>query len=76
MCGGGAFNTELLTRLAALLPGYQVHTTASLGVDPQWVEGIAFAWLAMRHKLGLPGNLPAVTGASRETVLGGLFPGN
>ncbi|TVP14907.1 anhydro-N-acetylmuramic acid kinase [Shewanella sp. KCT] len=76
VCGGGAFNTELLARLAALLPGYQVHTTASLGVDPQWVEGIAFAWLAMRHKLGLPGNLPAVTGASRETVLGGLFPGN
>ncbi|MGL4936791.1 anhydro-N-acetylmuramic acid kinase [Shewanella sp.] len=73
VCGGGAFNRELMQRLERLLPGYQLATTLALGVDPKWVEGIAFAWLAMRHHLGLPANLPAVTGASREAVLGGRF---
>ncbi len=73
VCGGGAFNTLLMQRLAALLPDYRLDTTLALGVDPKWVEGIAFAWLAMRHQLGLPANLPAVTGASREAVLGGKF---
>ncbi|QYJ85335.1 anhydro-N-acetylmuramic acid kinase [Shewanella mesophila] len=74
VCGGGAFNKELLRRITLLLPHYTVNTSTALGVNPQWVEGIAFAWLAMRHKHGLPGNLPAVTGASREAVLGGFFP--
>ncbi|QYJ78011.1 anhydro-N-acetylmuramic acid kinase [Shewanella acanthi] len=73
VCGGGAFNRELMQRLSTLLPGYSIETTSALGVDPKWAEGIAFAWLAMRHHLGLPANLPAVTGASREAVLGGRF---
>ncbi|WOT04367.1 anhydro-N-acetylmuramic acid kinase [Shewanella youngdeokensis] len=73
VCGGGAYNLELMSRLQALLPHYKIVTTAQLGMDPQWVEGIAFAWLAMRFNLGLPGNLPAVTGASREAILGGKF---
>lgn len=50
-----------------------MDTTAGLGVDAKWVEGIAFAWLAMRHHNDLPANLPAVTGASRPAVLGGRF---
>jgi anhydro-N-acetylmuramic acid kinase len=74
VCGGGAFNIEMMSRLKALLPSYQLSSTATLGMNPQWVEGIAFAWLAMRHHEGLSGNLPAVTGASREAVLGSLFP--
>ncbi|WP_372873312.1 anhydro-N-acetylmuramic acid kinase [Shewanella sp.] len=74
VCGGGALNGALMRRLAALLPGYSIATTSALGVDPKWVEGIAFAWLAARHHLGLPANLPAVTGASREAVLGARFP--
>ncbi|WP_028765989.1 anhydro-N-acetylmuramic acid kinase [Shewanella fidelis] len=74
VCGGGAYNDELMYRLRKLLPNYKVVTTAELGMDPQWVEGIAFAWLAMRYHLGLPGNLPAVTGASREAVLGSFYP--
>ncbi|MCZ4336186.1 anhydro-N-acetylmuramic acid kinase [Shewanella colwelliana] len=74
VCGGGAFNDELLKRLRHLLPHYKIETSSALGINPQWVEGIAFAWLAMRYQKGLPGNLPAVTGASREAILGGLFP--
>ncbi|QLE84556.1 anhydro-N-acetylmuramic acid kinase [Shewanella sp. Scap07] len=74
ICGGGAFNDELMLRLANLLPNHKILTTKDIGIAPQWVEGIAFAWLAMRHHHGLSGNLPAVTGASREAILGGLFP--
>ena len=73
VCGGGALNKALMTRLKALLPNYQIDTTSALGIDAKWVEGIAFAWLAMRHQHNLPANLPAVTGASREAVLGGRF---
>ena len=73
ICGGGALNKALVRRLTTLVPGYKVDTTSCLGVDPKWVEGIAFAWLAMRHHHGLPANLPAVTGASRAAVLGGRY---
>ncbi|MGX9463270.1 anhydro-N-acetylmuramic acid kinase [Shewanella sp. A14] len=73
VCGGGALNKTLMRRLTALVPGYKVDTTSSLGVDAKWVEGMAFAWLAMRHHHDLPANLPAVTGASRPAILGGRF---
>ena len=75
VCGGGARNGLLLERLQSLLGnGMQVKTTASLGVDPDWMEAIAFAWLAWRHKESQPGNLPAVTGASGSRILGALYP--
>ncbi|WP_434940265.1 anhydro-N-acetylmuramic acid kinase [Shewanella sp. HL-SH8] len=73
VCGGGALNKALMRRLALLVPGYKVATTTDIGIDPKWVEGFAFAWLAMRYHRQLPANLPAVTGASREAVLGGRY---
>lgn len=74
VCGGGARNDALMQRLAALLPDTRVCSTAELGLDPDWVEAAAFAWLAHRTLSGLPGNLPAVTGARRPAVLGGIYP--
>ncbi len=74
LCGGGAYNAALLNRLRALLPPLVVGTTAALGLAPEWVEAVAFAWLARETLLGRPGNLPAVTGAARATVLGALYP--
>ncbi|MBY6186519.1 anhydro-N-acetylmuramic acid kinase [Marinobacter hydrocarbonoclasticus] len=74
LCGGGAFNSELRRALSAALPGFTIETTEALGLPPKWVEATAFAWLAWRHLNGLPGNLPAVTGASREAILGGWYP--
>ena len=43
-----------------------------IGLDPDWVEAAAFAWLAMRRLQNLPGNLPAVTGAQRAVTLGSI----
>lgn len=74
VCGGGAHNAPLLAELAALLPRWRLASTAALGLAPDWVEGAAFAWLAQRFIRRQPGNLPAVTGASRPAVLGALYP--
>lgn len=70
VCGGGALNDYLMTRLQAHLPHCKVETTASLGLNPTWVEAVAFAWLARQTLMGETGNLPAVTGASKGVVLG------
>ena len=75
LCGGGSHNLELRRRLAAHLPGCRVETTAALGLDPDHVEATGFAWLAYRALAGLPGNLPAVTGAQRSVILGAIHPG-
>lgn len=74
LCGGGARNTLLLERLSQHLPNTQVMTTSELGVDPDWMEAMAFAWLAWRCSEREPGNLPAVTGAAGERVLGAVYP--
>ncbi|WP_410498311.1 anhydro-N-acetylmuramic acid kinase [Chitinibacter sp. S2-10] len=73
VCGGGAYNGFLLERLAHHLP-CPVQTTAALGVDPNWVEAYAFAWLAMRCMTQQSGNLPAVTGARGLRMLGAIYP--
>ena len=70
VCGGGAHNAELMRRLARNLPETSIDTTAAAGLDPDWVEAVAFAWLAMRTMDGRTGNFPSVTGASRKVVLG------
>ena len=62
------------TRLAALLPDLRVATTAPLGVEPEHVEALAFAWLARQEVKRKPGNLPAVTGARGPRVLGAMYP--
>lgn len=74
ICGGGAANPLLMADLAQLLPNNSVMTTAAIGIDPDWVEAIAFAWLAKQHVHKQPGNLPAVTGASRAAILGAFYP--
>lgn len=78
VCGGGAFNTQLLTQLEAALRmrglTAVVTSTAALGVSPSHVEALAFAWLAQRFDQRRYGNLPAVTGASGNRILGALYP--
>ncbi|MDH3994440.1 MAG: anhydro-N-acetylmuramic acid kinase, partial [Gammaproteobacteria bacterium] len=76
VCGGGAHNADLMDRLRARLAPAKVDTTAALGMNPDWVEAAAFAWLAQRTLDGLAGNAPAVTGAAGERILGGVFAGS
>jgi anhydro-N-acetylmuramic acid kinase len=75
VCGGGAYNGVLLRDLADALGGtIPVASTATLGVAPNRVEALAFAWLGYRFLRRQPGNLPAVTGAAGPRILGALYP--
>jgi anhydro-N-acetylmuramic acid kinase len=76
VCGGGAHNRYLLERLRHWLPQASIDSSIRLGLDPDWIEAMAFAWLAKRTLAGLSGNLPSVTGAGRAVTLGGIYPGN
>ena len=72
VCGGGVHNAELMRRLGESMPAIGLSSTATAGLDPDWVEAAAFAWLAMRRLQDLPGNLPLVTGAQRAVTLGAI----
>ncbi|GAB2574095.1 anhydro-N-acetylmuramic acid kinase [Dyella jejuensis] len=74
ICGGGVHNGALRNRLCALLEPRALTSTAAHGVDPDYLEATAFAWLARQRLLGLPGNLPPVTGARGYRVLGAVYP--
>ena len=76
VCGGGAFNAELMRRLAARFPGSKVQSTGTHGIAPEQVEAAMCAWLAERHLAGRAGNLTAVTGARGPRVLGALYRGS
>ena len=79
VCGGGAKNTALINLLKVKAPSVfkkplEITTSDSMGIDPQLVEGLAFAWLAWAHKQKRPANLPAVTGANGPRILGAYYP--
>lgn len=74
VCGGGAYNAELLKALSVELPNMTVDTTARYDLDPSHIEAAAFAWLAQRTLDGQPGNLSAVTGAAGPRILGNITP--
>ena len=74
VCGGGAHNHTLMRRLAQLLPNSQVSSTDAHGVPADWVEAMAFAWLAHCCLEGIPANRPSVTGARGLRVLGAIYP--
>jgi anhydro-N-acetylmuramic acid kinase len=73
VCGGGAHNMALLKRLSGLLADCSIQTTGTLGIDGDYLESIAFAWLAQQALHGKPGNLPLVTGAKHPCILGAVY---
>jgi anhydro-N-acetylmuramic acid kinase len=74
LCGGGAYNVALVVALGNALAPRAVMRSDAIGVAANQVEALAFAWLARQTVLGLPGNLPAVTGASGTRVIGAVYP--
>lgn len=76
ICGGGARNGDLMSRLQAALPEMRVEATDEEGIHADWVEAAGFAWLARETLAGRPGNLPSVTGACARVPLGAIHPGS
>lgn len=74
VCGGGAHNPLLMSRMRELGGGIIIDDTSIAGIGPDWVEAVAFAWLARNTLQGRAGNIPTVTGARSEVVLGGIYP--
>lgn len=72
VCGGGAHNKTLMQMLTDLLP-FKVTSTADFALDPDYIEALAFAWLAKQRIENCPANLPQVTGASRASQLGVIY---
>ncbi|NOX92979.1 MAG: anhydro-N-acetylmuramic acid kinase [Gammaproteobacteria bacterium] len=75
VCGGGAHNADLMQRIVQKRVSTTVKTSGDYGLAAEWVEAVAFAWLARERLAQRPGNLPGVTGAHRPVVLGGIYPG-
>jgi anhydro-N-acetylmuramic acid kinase len=73
ICGGGAHNLGLLNAIAALIAPNPVASTAALGLDPDYVEAVAFAWFAKRTLEGLTSSAGSVTGAKGARILGGVY---
>ena len=74
VCGGGVKNRLMMQRLAEHLTQWQISTTRDFGLDPDYVEAAAFAWLAYRRMHNQSGNVPEVTGAQKAISLGAIFP--
>jgi len=73
VCGGGIHNRTLMERVEQLARPAITESSAKHGMAPDWVEAIAFAWLAQQTLEGRPGNLPSVTGADEGVVLGAIY---
>lgn len=72
VCGGGVHNKLMMQRLNEVLQ-VPVISTAEVGVDPDWIEATCFAWLAKQTLERKTGNLPSVTGATKDVILGGVY---
>lgn len=74
VCGGGAHNGALMARLRQSLPDCRIEKSEALGIAADWMEAMAFAWLARQTLHLQAGNLPAATGARHPCVLGAIYP--
>ena len=73
VCGGGARNRGLLAAIARRVAPNPVASTEELGLDPDFVEAVAFAWFAQRTLAGLTSSAASVTGARGARILGGVY---
>ncbi|GGI91249.1 anhydro-N-acetylmuramic acid kinase [Legionella impletisoli] len=73
VCGGGAHNTKLLQEMARNLTTVNVSSTETMGVDPDFIEAMMFAWLAEKTLTKTPVDLRPITGASKPAILGAIY---
>jgi anhydro-N-acetylmuramic acid kinase len=76
ICGGGVHNKFLMENLRAFIPNPVIKTTQSLGIDPDWVESVTFAWMAKQTIENRQVDTTAFTGSAKPSILGGVYKGN
>ncbi len=74
VCGGGVHNLALMEAIAELMDDCKVASTEAVGMDPDWVEAVAFAWIARETFAGRKIDTSKFTGASEPVILGGVYP--
>ncbi len=74
LCGGGTHNLALKLKISQLIPDAEVKSSAELGVSPDHIEAMMFAWLAYRTINIIPVNLASITGSKGEALLGAIYP--
>ena len=70
LSGGGARNPTLVRMIRQAMPLRTVRTFDELFFDGEAKEAVAFAYIALQHLRGLPGNVPTATGAGGPRILG------
>jgi 1,6-anhydro-N-acetylmuramate kinase len=73
LCGGGSHNSYIERAHQRITANIKTGSTSDVGIEADWLEAMAFAWLAKQRLENKPGNVPAVTGASRHCILGGVY---
>ncbi len=76
VCGGGVHNEALMDAIRIQLPGLSVVSTASLGVDPDFLEAMMFAWFAQNALNHVSLDLTRITGAKHPSILGAIYLSN
>lgn len=74
LCGGGTHNLYLYQTLSTLLPEVKVLSIADIGVSPDYLEAMMFAWLAEQTIEHKPLDLSAITGSLKPAILGAIYP--
>ena len=73
VCGGGAYNLLLMKTIEDLLVDFKVTTTSDYGLSLDCIEAVTFGWLAKKRLENKPANIPSVTGANKNVILGGVY---
>lgn len=72
LCGGGIKNDELVDALKVVLEPKKVESTSDLGCNPDYVEAIAFSWLAYMRLSGNP--VTVTTNPNQKAlILGAIY---
>jgi len=73
LCGGGVKNISLYKEITNRLPKIKISKTNDYGIDSDYLEASAFAYLAKLTISKEVGNVKSVTGSKNQVILGGIY---
>ena len=72
-CGGGVKNITLMNDLKKILKGNQIFISDELGIDSDFVESSAFAFISIRTYYKIPSAFPETTGCAIKNICGNVY---
>lgn len=76
LCGGGTHNIHLVNTLKQLLPDVAIRSSAEIGINPDFLEAMMFAWFAYLAQNNISVDLSSITGSHGKQILGAIYPSN